>query len=163
MIINLPFFNELDSDLLADYYEADIDLGLKKLFLDLNFHETSIESDRLLILKNYLDNLTGIIDIAENEIRNDFNNGEEVKEFLTFHIEELDQNELADLLKEADQNLSIEQQILSTLKLKRIGFYPDEEENFAVLDFTLNEDLSQYILVVNMTDNKAVNYITMES
>lgn len=163
MIINLPFFNELDSDLLADYYEADIDLGLKKLFLDINFDETSIESDRLLILKNYLDDLTGIIDIAENEIRNDFNNGEEVKEFLTFHIEELDQNELADLLKEADQNLSMEQQILSTLKLKRIGFYPDEEENFAVLDFTLNEDLSQYILVVNMTDNKAVNYITMES
>ena len=51
MIINLPFFNELNSDLLADYYEAHIDLGEKKLFLDINFDETSIESDRLLILK----------------------------------------------------------------------------------------------------------------
>jgi len=163
MTINLPFFNEIDSDLLVDYYEADIDLNLKKIQLDVNFDENSIELDRLLILKNYLENLSELIDLAEKEIQTDFSNGEEVKEFITFHIEELDKDDIDNLLKEADKNLSIEQQILSILKLKRIGFYPDDEDNFAVLDFTLNEDLSQYILVVNITENKALNYITMES
>jgi hypothetical protein len=163
MIINVPFFNELNSDSLTDYYEVDIDLEQNKVQLDINFEETTIEPDKLLIVKSYLDNLLGIIDIAKTEIYHDFNNGEDVKEFLTFHIEELDQDDLDVLLRDADKKLPILQQILSILKLRRIGFYPHDDDEFATLDFILNEDVSQYILVVKMTKNKTVDHITMES
>jgi len=67
MIINLPFFNELNSDSLTDYYEVDIDLEQKKIQLDINFNERSIESNKLLILKSYLNDLPEIIDIAKKK------------------------------------------------------------------------------------------------
>ena len=163
MIINLPFFNELNSDSLNDYYEDKINLEHKKIQIDLNFEKTTIEPDKLLMLKDYLDNLLAIIDIAKEGIYNDFKNGEDVKDYLTFHKKALSKDELIDLLQDADKNLSIEQQILSILKLRRIGFYPYEDESFAVLDFILGEEISQYILVVTMTNNKTIDYITMES
>ena len=163
MIINLPFFSELDSESLTDYYEVDIDIEQDKVQLDINFDETSIDPGKLLTLKKYLEEPQTIINIAKKEIFNDFENGEDVKEFLTYHIEELDQSELDGLLKYADKALSLEQQILSTLKLRRIGFYPDDDDIFAVLDFVLSGDISQYILVVKMNDHKTVDHITMES
>ena len=67
MIINLPFFNELNSDSLTDYYEVDIDLEQKKIQLDIIFNERSIESNKLLILKSYLNDLPEIIDIAKKK------------------------------------------------------------------------------------------------
>ncbi|MGN8069735.1 DUF2004 domain-containing protein [Mucilaginibacter sp. SG564] len=163
MIINLPFFNELDSDSLTDYYEIDIDLEQNQIQLDINFDETNIEPGRLAVLKSYLDDLPKIIDTAKKEIFNDFDQGDAVKEYLTFHTEELDQSDLDKLLKNTDKNLSIDLQLLSILKLRRIGFYPDEEEEFAILDFILDKDISQYILVVKMNDNKTLDHITMES
>ncbi|HMG07129.1 MAG TPA: DUF2004 domain-containing protein [Mucilaginibacter sp.] len=163
MIIKLPFFNELDSESLTDYYEVDIDIEQDKVQLDINFDETNIDPAKLDTLKKYLDEPQAIINIAKKEIFNDFENGEDVKEFLTYHIEELDQSELDNLLNHADKTLSLEQQILSILKLRRIGFYPDDDDIFAVLDFVLSEDISQYILVVKMNDSKTVDHITMES
>jgi hypothetical protein len=163
MIINLPFFNELDSDNLKDYYEVDVVIAHNTIQLDLNFDETSINPDKLLILKSYLDAPQAIINIAKKGILNDYENGEDVKEFLTFHSEELDQSDLNNLLKHADKSLSLEEQLLSILKLRRIGFYPYEDDEFAILDFVLDEDVSQYILVVKMNNTKTVDNITMES
>src|ERR1700754_3411107 len=148
MIIKLPFFNDLDSESLTDYYDVDIDIEQDKVQLDINFDETNIDPAKLDTLKKYLDEPQAIINIAKKEIFNDFENGEDVKEFLTYHMEELDQSELDSLLNHADKTLSIEQQILSTLKLRRIGFYPDNDDVFAVFDFVLSGDISQYILVV---------------
>ena len=163
MIIDLPFFHELNSDSLTDYYEATIDFEQATIQLDINFDETTIDPDKLLTVKNYLDELQAIIGIAKNGIFNDFENGEDVKEFLTFHIEELDQSDLDSLLTHADKTLSLEQQILSILKLRRIGFYPDADDEFAILDFVLDEEISQYILVVKINDHKTIDHITMES
>jgi hypothetical protein len=163
MIIDLPFFNELNSDSLTDYYEATIDFEQATIQLDINFDETTIDPDKLLTVMNYLDELQAIIGIAKKGIFNDFENGEDVKEFLTFHIEELDKSDLDSLLKHADKTLSLEQQILSILKLRRIGFYPDDDDEFAILDFVLDKEISQYILVVKINDSKTVDHITMES
>jgi hypothetical protein len=163
MIIDLPFFHELNSDSLTDYYEATIDFEQATIQLDINFDGTTIDPDKLLTVKNYLDDLQAIIGIAKKGIFNDFENGEDVKEFLTFHIEELDQSDLDSLLTHADKTLSLEQQILSILKLRRIGFYPDADDEFAILDFVLDEEISQYILVVKINDHKTIDHITMES
>lgn len=163
MIINLPFFNELDSDNLTDYYEVDVDIEQNKVQLDVNFEEKTINPDKLLILKSYLDSPQAIINIAKEAIINNFANGEDVKEFLTFHIEELEQSDLDNLLRDTDKTLSLEEQILSVLKLRRIGFYPYDNDEFAILDFVLDEEISQYILVVKLNNNKTVDNITMES
>ncbi|WP_342647917.1 DUF2004 domain-containing protein [Mucilaginibacter sp. CSA2-8R] len=53
--------------------------------------------------------------------------------------------------------------MLSQLTLQRIGFYPDVEEWFATLDFTIGEDIFNYLLVVTMDSKQILQEITMES
>jgi hypothetical protein len=163
MIINLPFFGELNSYSLKDYTEIDVVIEQENIQLDINFEDVSIDPDKLIILKRYLEEIQPIIYIAKKEILIDFENGEDVKEFLNFHIEELDQDDMDKILKHTDKTLSVEARILSRIKLKRIGFYPYDDNEFAILDFLLDEDISQYILVVKMNSNKTVDHITMES
>ncbi|MBE9603208.1 DUF2004 domain-containing protein [Pedobacter sp. MC2016-24] len=52
---------------------------------------------------------------------------------------------------------------MSILKLKRIGFCPEDDESFCVSDFEIDPEISQYLLVVNTTIDEELNYITMES
>jgi len=163
MNIKLPFFGELNSNSLKDYYELQTQLGGNTVQLDLNFSGAKIEDHKLLIVKDYLDEVSKIINIAEKELLNDYENGEEVLEYLSYHIEEIDKEELDGFLVNADKSLSLEKQLFSILKLRRIGFYPADENDFATLDFTLGEKVSQYLLVVKMNDRKSVEYITMES
>jgi len=85
-----------------------------------------------------------------------------VQEFLDFHLEEVDE-ELVALLSKTDQSLKKDQQLLSILDLRRIGFYPDKDEVFTVSDFGIDEEISRYVLVVNTTQDQELHYITMES
>jgi hypothetical protein len=163
MAITLPFFGELDPLDLEDYYEIDTLLNENDVQIDLNFDESEIVADSLLIVKDYLENLPALVQLAKKSIDDDFKTGVDVAEFTSFHIEELDNDELEDLLENADKSLSKEEQILSVLKLIRVGFYPENEEEFVVFDFTIDEDISQYLLVVKMNNHKAIEEITMES
>lgn len=162
-MLNLPYFGEITTDSLNGYYQIDINFGQEQLELDLNFKNDSIHANQLNPLKEYLNDLQVITAIAKTAIADDFENGEDVNEFLTFHLEEVFEEELNSFLSDTDKNLPIKKQLLSKIKLKRIGFYPDSDYSFAVLDFKFDADFSQYILVVNMNDDKTVYNITMES
>ena len=159
----LPYFEDLDLTDLEDYYEAEMPFGNDEIDLDLNFEATEIEEDKLVKVKTFLDEIKAVVKVAEQGIRDDFATGTDVKEFIAFHIDEVEKHELDKLVMKADKKLSIEEQLLSVLKIRRIGFYPEEDEIFAILDFTLDEDLSDYLLVVNMNSKREVEYITMES
>lgn len=52
--------------------------------------------------------------------------------------------------------------MLSVLKLKRIGFYPNDERFFN-LDYTLDENLTDYLIVLDYTQDGELHYITLES
>ncbi|NCD68487.1 DUF2004 domain-containing protein [Mucilaginibacter agri] len=162
MILNLPFFGDLNSESLQDYYDKDVIFGSAKIQLDLNFYETSIDEDKLSILKQYLNDLEKVVELAKKEINSDFKGGENVVEFLEHHIDVLDETELEAIIDTKDKSLSVEQRLLSALKLMRIGFYP-EDDDFAIFDFTLGEEISQYLLVVKFNNQMQLQEITMES
>ncbi|EHQ43922.1 DUF2004 domain-containing protein [Myroides odoratus] len=48
---------------------------------------------------------------------------------------------------------------------KRIyaSIFPTSEDYFISIDFTIGADLTQYVLMVNLTSDLAIYYITMES
>jgi hypothetical protein len=66
-------------------------------------------------------------------------------------------------LKHTDNSLSQSEQLLSILKLKRIGFYPEIENHYTIFDFVTDEDISQYLLVVKLNKEGELDHITMES
>jgi hypothetical protein len=161
--MKLKYFNEIDLQNLTDYYEVDIDFKGNSVQLDINFQETKINESNLDYLKSILDDLDGILLKINDFIKNDYKSGEDVKEFLAFHIEELDNDELESLLSVSDKSLSREEQLLSIIKLKRIGFYPEDNDEYVIFDFVTDEEVSQYLLVVKVNSKGQLDHITMES
>lgn len=160
--MKLKYFEEIDPNALEDYYSTDIDLDGHDLQLDLNFDNASIDESRLVRVGIILDHVLAFIGKLKAYIRTDYTTGTEVKEYLDFHLDEVDE-EMTALLLKADQSLNKQEQLLSILKLKRIGFYPEDDDSFCVSDFEIDPEISQYLLVVNTTIDQELNYITMES
>jgi Protein of unknown function (DUF2004) len=163
MKIIIPIFGEINLISLKDYYEEEIIFNGKKLKLDLNFNETEISEDRIQIVINILNNLSNVLNQVWESIEQDFKEGENVNEYIVFHFEEMFEDEIKELLKCSNKGLTRKEQFLSVLNLKRIGFYPEEKDEFAVFDFVTKEELSQYLLVVKLDDKVQPNQITMES
>jgi len=160
--MKLKYFGEINPNELEDYYSTDIEVDGHTIQLDLNFTEISIDESRLIKVDAILENLPAFIGQLKTYIHEDYASGSEVQEYLDFHFDEVDE-ELAALLLKADQSLDKEEQLLSILKLERIGFYPEDDESFCVSDFEIDPEISQYLLVVNTTSDQELNYITMES
>lgn len=161
--MKLKYFNEIDLQNLTDYYEVDIDFNGNSVQLDINFQETKINESNLDYLKSILDDLDGILLQINDFIKKDYKSGEDVKEFLAFHMEELDNDELESLLSDSDKSTSREEQLLSIIKLKRIGFYPEDNDEYVIFDFVTDEEVSQYLLVVKVNNKGQLDHITMES
>lgn len=160
--MKLQYFGELDQNALEDYYFTEIETDGYQIKMDLNFKYPSIAEDRLLKVNALLEKLPEFVSKLKGFIHDDFKKGTDVQEYLDFHIEEIGE-ELTPLLSKADQNLSEDEQLLSVLNLRRIGFYPDKDDSFTISDFETDPEISQYLLVVNTTIDQELHFITMES
>jgi len=161
--MKLPFFGDINPESLQDYYKAVINFEGSNLELDLNFENSSIDEKNLRQTANLLENLKESIDKVKGFINEDFQTGDAVDEYITFHLEELFEEDLDELLKDTDKTLSQREQFFSLLHLERIGFYPECENHHTVFDFVVNRDFSDNLLVVKLKENGELDHITMES
>ena len=97
------------------------------------------------------------------QIDKDYSENGEVKEFIVFHIEEME-DELLEL--NISDEINKEAQFLSKMKLVRIGLYPDGKYGsnyFAVFDYTVSRDLTNQIIAVKTNENGVFDHISWES
>ena len=99
---------------------------------------------------------------VEAAIRADYEDGGDVKEYVDFHLEELDASIIDKVLVGTDASKSKEERLLTALKLKRIGFYPGNE-NYAVWDYTIGREITDLLVVVNTDSTGKINYVTWEN
>jgi hypothetical protein len=154
---NLPYFKEISINQLEEYYSTDIEYKGNKVQLDLNFKEKQLKSQLFDHIKAFLDHIELHDTKNRHSIAFDYNaeNGDTVKEYLEFHVEEL-LEELAGIINLEDKAVTPEKQLLEKLKLVRIGFYPDGKygsESFATFDYTIDRAITDQLIVVN-TDKK---------
>ena len=162
MKYKLPHFDEMEITQLDEYYSVEIEQNGQKIGIDLNFEEKEIETQLFDAVKTIIENIE--LEDSKNRtyITSDFNdeNGDTVKEYLKFHIEELAE-ELSEIVNFEDKSNSSEKQLMEKLKLSRVGFYPDgkyDTESFVVFDYIVDRELSDQIIVVNIDkEGKLIN------
>lgn len=163
----LPYFDEIHLKYLKDYYESEIEIHGKPVHLDLNIEEEKISKDRLDCLSRLLENLPNLVSNIEKEIQENYNNQEDgdVRFYIKHHLEELDESSLSTLgVDNNNQSKTVDKQLLEKLYLRRVGFYPEYEgEGFAVMDFTISEQLTDYLLVAYLGEDGELGYFAMES
>jgi len=161
----LPHFGQLDTDQLEEYYDASLNLNGVEVQLDLNFDNKKIDPARLDIAKRFLEQITDFDFKNRKYIEQDFEDSNEdtVRTYIDSHLEEMGEDELDSLVDRSNKKVSPEKQLMKQLHLVRMGLYPDSEEQFAIFDYSIGQELTQYLVVIFTDEFGNLDYITMES
>lgn len=159
----LPYLGEVAIDSPEGYYDAEAVLDGRTIEVDITFEEKTIDVAKLSLVNSWLSDIQRIDRLGLAALQEDFRTGETVQEYIQHHLDELDSDDLKDLLKTAKAGSNKKQKMLSLIRLKRIGFYPDAAERFISLDYKLDEELTDYLIVLDFTEEGKLHYLTTES
>ncbi len=161
----LPHFGQLATENLEEYYDVDIEFNGNEIQIDLNFENKAIDIATMDKVKNFIENIEKFDNLNKTYILDDYNDeeGDTVKFYLEDHLEEIGKDELSTLINFDDTTIELEQQLLAKLKLVRVGLYPESEDNFAIFDYSIGQDITNYLVVINTDENGQLEYMTMES
>lgn len=151
----LPYFGEIDLDNVEEYYYVEIEYKDNELNLDLNFEELLIAPAVATQIKHILDNIEAYDIQNRLYIDADYAKAKEgsfVNDFVNYHLEDIGEEICEDIaidLTATDRD----EQFIKKLKLVRVGMYPDskrENGGFAVFDYSIDPEITDQLLVVNV-------------
>ncbi|SKA33433.1 Protein of unknown function [Chitinophaga eiseniae] len=163
---SLPHFGEINREQLEEYYSVTTAAGIN---LDLNFEYARIEVDNAEVLGEWLNSIEQLDMQNRAALQQDFEIGEgETREYFRFYIEELQEERMASLVEGANSDQEKAAILLSKLKLRRVGFYPDGKygtTSYAIFDYTTDIDgwSGDQLLVVKRDAAREIIEIVMES
>ncbi|WP_027129147.1 DUF2004 domain-containing protein [Fusobacterium perfoetens] len=159
--MDIKYFKNVDFN--TDYLETRIEFQNREIELDINTDVVLGKDSWVKEYEEYISKLEVFKEKIDKEIIKDFENDGITKEWVDFHLEELGEAiEEERLLERCDKKLSLDRQVLSIIKLRRIGIYP-EYEDYAIWDYILDDEISDEILVIVTDKNGEIVDITWES
>lgn len=161
--MRLKYFPEIDLNQLEDYYSTEIEIDHSRIELELNFESEEPSEADIKRLNDCLNALETLIKRSWQSILEDYQKGEEVAEFISFHLEDIPADDLEELLQGTDPKRSTEDRFLQTLRLEGIALYSDSPESYLVLDWMTDPDVSNYILVLSYNEDLELEEIGFES
>ena len=156
------YLGKIDLKKLEVGYESEIKYKGKPLEISMTFlsekKQTSI--DQLQKIDFYLDNLVQNLNGINRNLIDDYKQEETVKEYIDFLTEELEEEDLLQVMENHNAGFSIEHNILLNINLLRIVFYPDPEDDvFAILDYTLSQDITDVLLVARLNNDNSLDLL----
>lgn len=161
----LPHFGQLDSENINEYYDCEINFNNTNVAIDLNFGDTKIDIGRLEIAKKFLEQMADYDFKNKKYIEQDYKDDDcdTVREYIDHHLEELGEDELSELIDQKNKKISQGDQLVKKLHLVRMGLYPDSDDQFAIFDYSIGPEITQYLVVLFVDEFGNLDYITMES
>ena len=149
-----------------NFWETTIELASQTVEVDINVPDGELDPEQLDYIRTVVTKLD-LLDMAAREaIRHNYDSPYAeygVKDYMTFCLEELDGSALGQLFQTDDPGQIGVDTFLESHRLCRCGFYPNELDSFAVLDYTLSRLLMDYLIVVNFSENCRVWSVCIES
>ncbi len=146
-IIELPYFDKLDSTNLEDEYDIEIEFNGRTVDVFL-FEMEIADKQTFAIIKSVLEDLATFDNNNRQLIAEDFNNGEGKSltfEYLHHHLIAL-QEDCCDIIDNNATEIDNLTAIMKALSITTISFYSD----MVVFDYCLNDEVSDQLLVVHM-------------
>ncbi len=160
----LPYFGDLTTDNLEPYYDVYIDIAGEEIKIDLNFVDDFIDVKRLEIVKEFIDNIAEYSNKNRNYIESNYTSEHgAVRLYVEHHLSELDKTELSGIVDFNTDRTNQEKQLINSLSLVRVGFYPYDDNQFAIFDYSIGRDITQYLIVVSIDKGGNFDGIVMES
>lgn len=162
--LQIKYFGDIPLQNFKEYYDCDIELNEKNISIDLNFNTSQeIDKERVAIVDNFLKNLK-----SENEeilklLNGDFREKGLTKDYCEIIIDSFE-DDIDELLENTNKKLSKIKRVLSLINLKRVGCYLDKDDKHTIVcDYTVNQEMTDELLVVCLDTDLNITYITIES
>lgn len=169
----LPYFGKISEEAIQLFsdkeeqfiLEIDTQLNGYEITMDIDAEDNGVSIEQLLKIKSFLENLPTFEKAIKQYIKNDFmaKNNEDIQLYIHHHLEEFDIDTLAEIIDIQQDKSTFPKQMLEKLNCVRVGFYPNEADNFAIFDYSLSTDLTNYLLVIMTNENGNIVDVTMES
>src|SRR6185503_4513101 len=133
--------------------------------VDINAGGDTFTKEMLAEIHGFIADAARFDEIARDAFKAEFAEKPEgtVGIYLSHHAEELGEKDLLRIFGTADpDDLGIDH-LLDALQLKRIGLYPGSEGYCAVFDYTIDEEVTDYLLAVEFDGDGGVYGISMDS
>jgi hypothetical protein len=160
-----PDFTEINIKKLEDYYDWTLSYGKRKMNLDFNFETESTNQSELNQIKEFVNKIPEFDIQNRNYIKADFEQDVSMtSDYLNFYLDELDDNELADIIDLKNRKKSRNSLLMEKLNLIRVGIYP-RASYFGTFDYSIDIDGEpcNQLLVVHINADGTLDYITWES
>jgi len=147
------------------YWQFDLPMRGGDVPVDINVDGDSLTQSLLDRIKGFIADAARFDEVARDAFKAEFAEKPEgtVGTYLSHHAEELGEKDLLRIFGTADpDDLGIDH-LLDALQLKRIGLYPGSEGYCAVFDYTIDEEVTDYLLAVEFDGDGGVYGISMDS
>jgi hypothetical protein len=147
------------------YWQFELPMRGGDVPVDINADGDAFTRDMLAEIEIFIADATRFDEIARDAFKAEFAEKPEgtVGTYLSHHAEELGEKDLLKIFDTADPDDLTIDHLLDALQLKRIGLYPGAEGYCAVFDYTIDEEATDYILVVEFDSDGEVYGISMDS
>lgn len=147
------------------YWQFDLPMRGGEVSVDINADDDTFTRDMLAEIAVFISDATRFDEIARDAFAAEFREKPEgtVGIYLSHHAEELGEKDLLRIFGVEDPDDLDIAHLLDALQLKRIGLYPGAEGYVAVFDYTIDEEATDYILVVEFDRDGEVFGISMDS
>lgn len=171
--LRLPYFGKISEEAIQLFsakeeqfvLEIDTQLNGHEITMDINAEDDGVSIEQLLQIKSFLEKLSRLEKGIKQYIKNDFmaKNNDDIQLYIHHHLEEFDIDTLAEIIDVEQDKSTFSTQMVERLNCIRVGFYPNEADNFAIFDYSLSTDFTNYLLVIMTNENGEIVDVTMES
>jgi hypothetical protein len=147
------------------FWDATLSFAERDVMLDLTVEGSELTAAELEdVLKKAAD-LRGLDKRARKAIASDAEGDEEAAAalYVSLHRDELSDEQLQQLFGTTDRKAVTPDALLSKLHVVRVGLYPENEDGQILLDYSLGEDVTNYLLCVSFDAEGDVAAVDLES
>jgi hypothetical protein len=147
------------------YWQFELPMRGGDVPVDINADGDAFTRDMLAEIEIFIADAIRFDEIARDAFKAEFAEKPEgtVGTYLSHHAEELGEKDLLKIFGTADPDELTIDHLLDALQLKRIGLYPGADGYCAAFDYTIDEEATDYILVVEFDSDGEVYGISMDS
>ncbi len=157
----IPGFAAIDLDNLNDYYNAHISFQEHDVQLDITFDEYTVDRQKLETIATFVTQLDSFHQKAVAAMQQEYLSGTVVQSYIDKHRDLFAKQQTTENTPASREDEAA--QLIAKLYLKRIGFYPENESEFAIFDYTIEKDETRYLVVVNFKKDGTIDGIVIDN
>ncbi|HUH73150.1 MAG TPA: DUF2004 domain-containing protein [Chitinophagales bacterium] len=145
----LSFFGDIDLDQVKSEYISNLKFEESNIALNLNIFENDTVTPEIIEKADvFLKAIEDTIRRVYKYLLDDYESEGETYGYIQHHIDNLEPEEIINILGKHTPDVDQNDDLVGKLKLNRIAVFPEDDDEFAVFDFTIGRDYTDYVMAI---------------